>query len=143
MLLLATKIPEKPVRTRSGKRWLRRLTVAILIAAGSGLLLFLPPFALWPLYPVTLALHAGLGIVAAVAFLWALWLHGGRLRKTERRWMGSGLAFSLSFLLVLGTGVARLLQPELPAAWLVIHLAAGSLTILFGLLHGARVRLER
>lgn len=115
------------------------------MAAASGVLLFLPPFSLWPLYPATLSLHAWLALVVAVPFLLALMLHGGRLmRQTGMgRWTWSGVAFGLSFLLVLGTGIGRMLQPQLPAWWLVIHMVAGALTILFGLMHGARVRLDR
>lgn len=127
------------------RRWLKGLTAAVLAAAASGLALFLPPFSLWPLYPLARGFHAWLGLLAAVPFLLALLLHTGRGRPSAGpgRMTWTGTALCLSFLLVLGTGLARMLMPRLPTWWLVAHLLAGSLTILFALMHGARVRLDR
>ena len=119
--------------------------MAVLVAAGSGVLLLLPPFSLWPLYPVALSFHGWLGLLAVAPFLLALLLHRSRGRQSagSSRWTWTGVALCLSFFSVLGTGIGRMLVSQLPAWWLVLHLLAGSLTILFGLMHGARVRLDR
>jgi len=146
---LTTKLPQektKPARRPGrGKPWLKGVTAAVLVAAASGMLLFLPPLSLWPLYPVTLVLHAWLGILVAVPFLLVLVLHGGRRRRpaAPRGWTWSGIGFGLSFLTVLATGIARMAQPQLPVGWLILHMVTGALTILFGLWHGARMRLDR
>ncbi|OUM86430.1 MAG: hypothetical protein BAA01_06680 [Bacillus thermozeamaize] len=124
---------------------LKGLIVVTLIAAASGILLFLPPFSIWPLYPVTLSFHAWIGIFISVPFFLAILIHGmASLRKAGLgRWKRSGMVLGLAFMLVLATGIWRMIEPELPGWLLVVHIVCGSLVILLSLVHGARVRLDR
>ncbi len=139
------KSERKTAFTVGSRRLLKGLVAVTLIVAATGILLFLPPFSIWPLYPVTLALHAWAGIFIAVPFFLAFFIHGlASLQQAGYdRWKRSGLALGLSFSLVLATGIWRMIQPELPAWLLIIHILSGSLVILLGLVHGARVRLDR
>lgn len=114
-------------------KWAGILT---LVLGGSGILLFLPPFAIWPLYPYTLWGHRILALLAVVPFLLVLGLHGAmRRRKMRHPLVYSGWGMGLGFVVTLASGAWMWTQADAPTWLWIVHMGTGLVTMALTLIH--------
>lgn len=119
---------------------LRGMAWLVMVSSGTGVLLFIPPFAIWPVYTYTLFLHAWLGWVLAFPFLLAGALHGiQRLRRRGwNKYSQSGCLFSLLFFLAVITAAFSYWLEEPPPWMWMAHMASGGAVCILALIHGLR-----
>lgn len=122
---------------RVRRRVLAAVTAAVFLTGISGLLLFLPPFSIWPLFPATLFLHRLSAFLVLAPFLGVLLWHGGGSlwRKGWQRKSATGIGLGVLFLLSFTSGWFMMGEGE-PGAWLdLLHMLLGMASLSWAIWH--------
>jgi hypothetical protein len=126
------------------KKILSTVTIAIIVIGTSGLLIFIPPFSIPPLSAYFLSFHKLTGLIIILPFLLTLFIHGVPKRNTMtvKKYIRTGVLWSLIFLFCAGTGVFAYFAASSP--WVnVIHIISGVSALILSLFHGGKHHLDQ
>jgi len=121
---------------------LRALALGAALAAGTGVLLAVPPlsFFIYPVYPQVYVVHRVVSLAMAVPFVFVLLTHGV-LAWRARGFSGltrSGLLLTAAFLAALGSAVYSMLVKGRVPGLLLVHMGAGIVALVLVFVHAPR-----
>lgn len=123
-------------------RLLRALALAAAVAAGTGVLLSVPPlsFFIYPVYPYVYIIHRIFTLAVAVPFVVGLLAHGVGAARA-RGFSGltrSGLLLTATFLAALASAVYSMLSDDTVPGLLLVHMGAGIVALVTVFVHAPR-----
>lgn len=121
---------------------LRWLAFGAAVAAGTGVLLSVPPlsFFIYPIYPYVYVVHRAFSLAVAAPFVVAAVVHGIAAWRA-RGFSGltrSGLLLALAFLAALASAVYSMLSDDRIPGLLLVHTAAGVVAFVVVFVHAPR-----